>query len=268
MAKKRKIKKHYTIAVTSDFSGDTTRYYKARFNIFKVAFRFTFLVVVIAVGLTAFEFYELDRMESKLKVFKDMVAEQDAIIEKLGAEKTELASANEILQDKVAKATIQEEKNQAEYEARHLPSGTPFTGSAQIVDPDEFFAQINAEETDEVTAFYNSILDAKKKDQEEGNTDPYAFFVMSGIFDVVAVGDGEVVSVSDDATFGKCVKIDHGNGYVSIYKNSADSKVNVGDSVVRGAIIFVGGDNNNYLEYQLTKDGEYIDPMDVMYIEG
>ncbi len=266
MAKKRKFKKHYTIAVTSDYPGDSTRYYKARFNIFKVATRVTFLVVLIAVGLTAFEFYELDKMESKLRIFREMVAEQDATIARLGAEKTDLASANEVLQDKVAKATIQEEKNQAEFEARHFPSGFPLTGSAHIVDPEEFFAQ--AENPDEVTAFYNAILSAKKKEQETGPVEPYVFFTMSDISDVVASGDGQVISVTDDTVFGKCVRIDHGNGYVSIYKNGGDPKVSVGDSVVRGAIIFVGGESNNYLEFQLMKDGELIDPMDVMDIEG
>ena len=55
---------------------------------------------------------------------------------------------------------------------------------------------------------------------------------------------------------------------MSIYKNSAEPKVNVGDEVVRGAIIFVGGEENNYLEYQLMQDGVFIEPMDIMDIEG
>ncbi len=268
MAKKRKIKKHYTIAITTDFPGDTTKYYKARVNIFKVAFTVASLVVLIAVGLTVFEFYELDRMESKIKVLKDIITEQEATITRLGDEKAELSSTNEILQDKVAKAVIAEEKNQAEYDARHLPTGFPLTGSAHIVDPDEFFEERNAAGLDEVSAFYEAILAAKKKDKEEGNTDPYVFFSMSDISDVVAVGDGTVTAVSDDKTFGKSVTIDHGNGYVSIYKNSAEPKVNVGDEVVRGAIIFVGGEENNYLEYQLMQDGVFIEPMDIMDIEG
>ncbi|MCR5277868.1 MAG: M23 family metallopeptidase [Lachnospiraceae bacterium] len=264
MAKKRKIKKHYTIAVTSDFSGDTTKYYRARFNLFKVAFTVAALVVLVAVGLTVFEFYELDRMESKLRDFKDLVAEQDATIEKLGAEKAELSSANEVLSDKVAKATIQEEQNQAEYEARHLPTLFPLSGSAQIVDPDTFFAG----DMDEVTAFYEAILSAKKKEQEQGTVDPYVFFTMADVTDVVAAGDGEVTSVSDDPTFGKCVKIDHGNGYVTIYKSNGDVKVNVGDQVVQKAIIFISGGDDSFLEYQITKDGQYIDPLDVIVIDG
>ncbi len=268
MAKKRKIKKHYTVAVTSDFSGDTTKYYRARFNIFKVTFRVTALVVLVAVGLTVFEFYELDRMESKLRVFRELVAEQEATIERLGAEKAELFSANEVLTDKVAKASIQEEQNQAEYEAKHLPTLFPLSGSAQIVDLDSYLEEKRTEGLDEVAAFYEAILSSKKKDKDEGPVDPYVFFIWSDVTDVVAAGDGEVIAVTDDATFGKCVKIDHGNGYVTIYKSNGDVKVNVGDQVVQKAIIFISTGEDSFLEYQITKDDEFIDPMDVIVIDG
>ncbi len=264
MAKKRKIKKHYTIAVTSDYSVDSTKYYRSRFNIFKLTISIAAFVVLLGAGLTAFEFYELEQMESKIRVFRQLISEQENTINTLGREKAELSTRNEILEDAVAKAVIAEEKSLAEYEERHLPTGFPLTGSAQIVDPEEFFK----EELSEVDAFYEKILSSKKEEKKQGETDPYVFFVMSDVSDVVSVAEGVVTAISEDSTYGMCVKVDHGNGYVSIYKNSGDVKVNVGDEIVKNTIIFVGGESNNFLEYQLTYEGEYIDPMSVMAVSG
>jgi septal ring factor EnvC (AmiA/AmiB activator) len=265
MAKKRKIKKFYTIAVTSDYSCDKTKYYRSRFNVFKLTVSLALTVVLLGVGLTVFEFYELDSMESKIRVFKGIIAEQETTIERLGREKAELSTENEVLNGTVARALIEEEKNAEEDRLRHLPTGFPLTGSAHIVEPEDFFK----EELDEVSAYYEKILASKKKEEEKDvEKEPYVFFAMSEISDVVAVADGTVISVSDDSTYGKCIKIDHGNGYISIYKNSGDPKVSEGDSVIRGAIIFVGGETNNFLEYQLTLDGVYVDPMESMSING
>jgi len=264
MAKKRrKIKKHYTIAVTSDCSGDKTKYYRSRFNIFKVMLRTMFLVVVLGIGLTVFEFYELEQMESKVRVFKSIISEQEELIKTLGEEKAELASQNQILNNTVAMSVKEDEEAAAEYAKRHLPSGFPLSGSASIADPEEFFA----EEMDDTTAYFEAIL-AEKETKEETEEEPITLFVMTEISDVIATADGSVVAIYQDDVYGQCVKIDHGNGYVTIYKNNSESKVHVGDEVVKGAIIFVGGDENNFLGYQVTYENEFVEPLQIMSING
>lgn len=264
MAKKRrKIKKHYTIAVTSDYSGDKTKYYRSRFNLFKVMLRTMFLVVLIGIGLTVFEFYELEQMDSKVRVFKEIIAEQENLIDRLGQEKAELTSQNQILNNTVAMSLKEEEEAAAEYASRHLPSGFPLSGSATIQDEEVYFA----EEMDETTAYFEAIL-AETETEEPVVKEPSTLFVMTEISDVVATADGNVIAILTDDVYGQSVLIDHGNGYVTIYKNNSEAKVHVGDEVVRGSIIFVGGASNDYLGYQITYEDVYIDPLQIIAING
>lgn len=263
--KRRKIKKHYTISVTSDYAPDSTKYYRSRFNLFNVMYRTMFLVVLLGVALTAFEFYELNVMGDKLSSFKSIIYEQEQMIKALGDEKAELASQNQVLNNTVAMNLEKEAEEQAVDAEKHLPTSFPLTGSATIADPDVFFA----EEMDATTAYFEAILAQKEKENaEETQTDPLTLFVMSEVSDVVAAADGKVMAIVEDPVYKNSVMIDHGNGYITIYKNIADPKVFVGDEVVRGAIIYVGGEDNNYLGYQITYEGQYVDPMHIIAING
>ena len=62
--------------------------------------------------------------------------------------------------------------------------------------------------------------------------------------------------------------MDHGNGYVTIYRNQGDAMVKQGDSVVQGTTLFMIGEDNTKLGYQMLKDGTYINPMDMLAISG
>ena len=85
---------------------------------------------------------------------------------------------------------------------------------------------------------------------------------------VIASGDGTVVVVATDSQYANIIKIDHGNGYISIYRNDGDPMVKEGDEVVRGAILYVLGEDNTELGYQITYDEKYIDPMELINIDG
>ena len=85
---------------------------------------------------------------------------------------------------------------------------------------------------------------------------------------IIASGDGTIISIATDTTYNQCIKIDHGNGYVSIYRNNGDAMVKEGDEVVRGAILFVIGEENTELGYQITYDDKYINPMELINIDG
>ena len=85
---------------------------------------------------------------------------------------------------------------------------------------------------------------------------------------VVAAASGTVIAVNDDEIYGHSVWVDHGNGYITIYRNKGDTTVNVGDSVVQGTTLFVIGEDNADLGYQMQKGGSYINPMDMLAISG
>lgn len=263
--KKRKIKKHYTIAVTSDYSVDKTKYYRSRFNIFRVSTVTTILIVLIGIALTLFEFYELDQMDSKVKVFKDIIAEQKVMIEELGSEKAELTSQNQILNNTVAMALAEQEKEDEEERIRHIPSGFPLTGSATIVD-----ISVMDEPEEKPAGYFNyDVGDRYNTETAKAvEENPIVVFDMSSISDVVATAEGTVIAISEDEIFTRSVWVDHGNGYITIYRNNADPKVSVGAQVVKGTIIYVGGESNIYLGYQITYNGEYMDPLDIIAIDG
>ena len=91
-------------------------------------------------------------------------------------------------------------------------------------------------------------------------------FPLTGSASMEEVSEGD--PINDDEIYGHSVWVDHGNGYVTIYRNKGDTTVNVGDSVVQGTTLFVIGEDNADLGYQMQKDGSYINPMDMLAISG
>ncbi len=263
--RRRKIQKHYTITVTSDYAADKTKSYRSRFNIFRVTTVTTVLTVLMAVALTAYEFYALDKVETNLSMLKSAVSEQETVIKELGREKAELTSENEVLNGMVARTIAEKEREAAEYAKKHLPTGFPVTGATIMVD-----ISVMDEPGEELPGYFNYDVGDKydtgaKKAVEEN---PIIVFEMSAASDAVATADGKVIAINDDEVFNKSVLVDHGNGYVSIYRNQSEPKVMVGDEVVKGAIIFVGGIDNVYLGYQMKYRNAYIDPMQIMAIDN
>ncbi len=86
---------------------------------------------------------------------------------------------------------------------------------------------------------------------------------------VVAYSEGVVTSITDDPLMGKTIKISHGHGLMSVYKNLSKTLpegVSVGKSVSVGQIIGAVGDtavieaaDNPHLHFELYLDGKPID---------
>ncbi len=85
---------------------------------------------------------------------------------------------------------------------------------------------------------------------------------------VVATAKGTVIAVNDDLDYGHNVWVDHGNDYITIYRYSGDAVVKQGDAVVHGTTLFLIKDSGKPVGYQMLKNGEYINPLDMMAING
>lgn len=91
-------------------------------------------------------------------------------------------------------------------------------------------------------------------------------FVSQNIFDIVAVLNGTVASVSDNETLGKIVEISHENGYVTIYQSLSEVNVKKGDTVSQGQVIGKSGTNEldkeigNHLHFEFYANGQIVDP--------
>ena len=90
---------------------------------------------------------------------------------------------------------------------------------------------------------------------------------------VKAASDGVVKSIKNDPRYGLTIIIEHNKGYVSMYSNLLSSEfVTVGEQVKAGQTIGTVGNSATFeivdephLHFEITKDGENIDPE--MYIK-
>ena len=87
---------------------------------------------------------------------------------------------------------------------------------------------------------------------------------------VYATGSGTVLRADDNESgFGNHIRIDHGYGYESLYAHLYKMNVRRGQKVKRGDLIgFVGSTGRStgpHLHYQISKDGEHINPINFYY---
>ena len=202
------------------------------------------LAVIVVLLLTCFGYkHKVDTLEAERAANMETLENQAAEILKLQEENAALVDLREELTDKVTilsdtiilKVEAEEEQEQMRAQA-HMPVGFPMSSSASLEESDGENPMVKLNGT-------------------VGNS-------------IIASADGTVVSITTDTSYLHCIKIDHSNGYNSIYRNDGDVMIKEGDEVVRGAILYVIGEDNTELGYQITYDGRYIDPMDLINIDG
>ena len=93
--------------------------------------------------------------------------------------------------------------------------------------------------------------------------------------EVVCVYDGIVESVTTNYLTGATITVDHGNGLKTVYNSLVDgSMVSVGQSLTKGQVIGEVGTSNlqefnegAHLHFEVSVNGQAIDPMDYLLIE-
>ena len=230
---KHKRKLNHVLILTSDAADANVRQFRVRAWIVEVV---VLVLCVLIGGVIGYFIYEGQLWENAGRRSREQVValeeENKTLAEqnsKLEAQVTEQAEEIQILSDTVSQKVQSESELSAALEKQSLPT----------------------ESMEEVT---------------EG--DPMCIFHASVGTTVVAAASGTVMAVNDDETYGHSVWVDHGNGYITIYRNKGDATVTTGDTVVQGTTLFVIGEDNADLGYQMQKDGSYINPMDMLAISG
>lgn len=244
--KKKKKKANYVFLVISDSPAEKTKRYKftrARINFVKTLIALMFLALVGYVGLTSYYNTIVMSRETALRLKLGELNETNA----------KLQEENEQLLDKVSilSKTVNEKVDaEKEQEEKNMPSGFPLSGTADVEEQEELL------------------------EMDDGEIRrPLIYFDASDGVSVVAAGAGVVSFVDTDNKYGYQVFIDHGNGYTTIYRSGTMPKVKEGDEVVRGTLLYEmeEDDDNEYaciMAYQVMQNGEYINPTDVMEING
>ena len=158
--------------------------------------------------------------------------EKDALQEKIDEQDAKIEMLSITIQDQ----TQQIAELQAQIAEQSVPTDYPLTGSASMT----------------------VITDG----------DPMVEFTATEGSTVVAAGKGVVTAVEEDEVYGNRVVIDHGNGYVSIYRNKGESQVKAGDEVASGTTLCMVTEDNRQLGYQIKENDVYIDPTTIIAIKG
>lgn len=234
--KKRGRKYHYTLMLFTDTKEGNVRQLRIDPVVVET------LTVVLTAILFALVIVCCKRGEA-LALLRETSADQAQQIQKLEKENGELAVRQEELAQKVVVLSdtinrkVEEEEEKAAKEAKaRMPVGFPMTSSASV-------EQVDAEE-------------------------PMVKLTAAAPGNIMAAGAGVVSSVTTDSSYLHCVRLDHGNGYISVYRNDGEVMVREGDEVVRSSILYVIGEDNAELGYQIIYDGKFVDPLKLLNIDG
>ncbi len=231
---KRRTYRHMILA--TDDTG--TRPKVLKYNI-SASITFVAIIFMLLGGFVGLVIFEGKRDQ----IYEQTISEKNREISELTSENntmsTEIASLNnkiEILSNTVTTKTQSEAELAETLEAQSVPSEFPLTGSASF-----------KENTGEI---------------------PECVFTASEGTTVVATAAGVVEDILEDDVFGNVVVIDHNNGYKTFYKNKGDSMVKKGDSVSPGTTLYIIGNGNSDMCYQISEDGIFINPLDILQING
>ena len=152
------------------------------------------LAVIIVLSVICY------RDKKSIELLEAENAKQKADIEKLTEENADLISLREELSDKVTilsdtiNQKVEEEEAMEEIKAQaHMPVGFPMSSSASL--------------------------------EEVAGDNPMVKLNGSVGSSIIAAADGTVISITTDSGYLHCIKIDHGNGYQSIYRNDGDAMI-------------------------------------------
>lgn len=85
-------------------------------------------------------------------------------------------------------------------------------------------------------------------------------------FDVVAVYNGTVTSITQDNLLGTIVQVTHENNIISIYQSlgeisvKQDQVINQGEVIGKSGVCNIESDLNNHLHFELVVDGMVVNP--------
>ncbi len=245
--KKHKQKKNHVVIVTSDAADAKVKQFQIRPWLLWVIIITVCVVIGVGFGYLLYEDQIWNAANEKIAVHQENVKQMEQKLEKQQKAASDEAKRYDEAIDKLEKeleyvsstVTLQKaeiEELKAQKDKLYNPVLLPLTGAATIV--------------------------------ETGDVEPMCIFNASEGALVVSTASGTVTEVIEEPEQGYKVTIDHGNGYITIYRNTDAPKVKQGDEVMQGMTIYVIDRSSPELGYQIMKDGVFVNPMDIIEIDG
>lgn len=251
----RKRKITYTIILTSDAPAANHRRMHIKTGALGVVAFVAFVAVICyAVYTTITMGGYIERNTRQLEQLVQMKAENETLM----AEKESLAGKISSLEETLSRKEEQEHELVAAHEETYIPKGFPMSGAAQIKEEDAAADDGGEDEEEEE----NTLKVEAKEEWKE------LIFVAAEGTKVVATAPGTVKEVREAEGEVSYVIIDHGNGYVTTYRNLGSPIVEENSQVVKGVALFLVGEDNTETGYSIRKDESYVDPLEMIEIKG
>ncbi len=248
MSEKRHRRKNgYTVMIVSDSAEKNQKKYHFNTGIlFAVAFILLLAGVCYAEYTLILSHGATERSEAYVEQLSALQAENEQLKAEKEALEKEVANLNQNLSQKEALVQRKEESLQTAEQEKNMPRGVPMSGAAQIK---------------EAGGENDAGIQAAAEQKE-------VIFVAAVSTNIIASGAGTVLDVTNEEGAPVCIRIDHGDGYISAYRNAGTPKVEAGASVEQGAVLFEVQQENAEFGYSISKAGEYLDPMEIIEIKG
>lgn len=257
----RKRKITYTVMIVSDAPAASHRKIHIRTGALAVVGFVLFVAVICyAVYTTITMFGTMDRSKKQIEQIVSLKESNEQLL----SENEMLGSRVASLEENLSQREAQDQELLVAHEESYIPKGFPMSGAAQIR---EDAGQVNTEDADETDntedGEQNETLKlVAKEDWKE------VIFVAAPDTKVVATAPGTVKETRAAEGEISYVVIDHGNGYVTTYRNQGVPIVEEGSEVVKGVALFLVGEDNTETGYSIRKDDSYVDPMEMIEIKG
>ncbi len=239
-------KESFSILLVSNLGSDSRQFHISRFTVRLLIF--LFIAILAAIGVMIFIFSHNFKNQNSLhrqideqaKTIKELEGENEKLTQEKQGLTAEIETLNQTLEENAAKeAQAAKEQEAPPVPDTALPSRYPCLGSGIMT---TMFAQ------DHPYVTINAQADGK----------------------IVAAGDGTVRTVGSDDTYAVIIEIDHGNGYHTRYMCLANQEVKVteGAQIKSGDELFTIQSGDTQLDYQVTLNGESIDPLTIIEAKG
>ncbi|MCD7836195.1 MAG: peptidoglycan DD-metalloendopeptidase family protein [Lachnospiraceae bacterium] len=235
--KRHKRKLNHIVIVTSNSTDVGMRQFLLKPGLLWTVILTLCIIIGVLIGYFLYEAKIWQTVSARNDEQLRQIAELDEQKRALETEVETLQQHVQILSDTVNEKVQSEAELTAQIENQSMPTEFPLTGSASM----------------------EESLDGEN---------PICIFQASEGTTVIAAASGVVTAVNDDEEYGHSVVIDHGNGYVTIYRNQGETNIKTGDSVVQGTTLYIITNDNVKFGYQMMLDGEYINPVDMLAING
>lgn len=241
MEQKNKRKSSFAMMLVREKADGTIRQHHISSLAIELLMFFLFLIAVVAVCEIIYQSILIRDLREE--AVNDQISIEDLTesYNILEEENGDLSDKVEVLSETVAKLVAEEEVREEELLESYLPKGFPLSGSSGSGS----MSMMESEEDSHTLILKASV----------GNA-------------VVTVGPGVVEAIEKDEKYGTKIIFNHQNGYRSIYYNQGTPLIKEGETLGKRYIMFLIGEDNLELAYQVMKDEEYIDPRDIMEISG